>query len=115
MSFLRARTVLIGLDAAAGDLLFEGCEQGLYPNLAALRDRGAWGIAEGLPGFGSGAIWPSFSTGVNPAKHGRYFYRQVGSAGYGASSARWSFLMWAALAAGYLLAFGRWRACGLAG
>ena len=84
MSRSRARTVLIGLDAAAGDLLFDGCDQGLYPHLAALRDRGAWGIAEGLPGFGSGAIWPSFSTGVNPAKHGRYFYRQVGSAGYGA-------------------------------
>jgi predicted AlkP superfamily phosphohydrolase/phosphomutase len=84
MSISRARTVLIGLDAAAGDLLFEGCDQGRYPHLAALRDRGAWGIAEGLPGFGSGAIWPSFSTGVNPAKHGRYFYRQVGSAGYGA-------------------------------
>ena len=84
MSSSRARTVLIGLDAAAGDLLFEGCDRGLYPHLAALRDRGAWGIAEGLPGFGSGAIWPSFSTGVNPAKHGRYFYRQVGSSGYGA-------------------------------
>ena len=84
MSSSRARTVLIGLDAAAGDLLFEGCDRGLFPNLAALRDRGAWGIAEGLPGFGSGAIWPSFSTGVNPAKHGRYFYRQIGSAGYGA-------------------------------
>ena len=84
MSLSRTRTVLIGLDAAAGDLLFAGCEQGLYPNLAALRERGAWGIAEGLPGFGSGAIWPSFSTGVNPAKHGRYFYRQVGSSGYGA-------------------------------
>jgi predicted AlkP superfamily phosphohydrolase/phosphomutase len=85
MSSSRARTVLIGLDAAAGDLLFEGCDRGLYPNLAALRDRGAWGIAEGMPGFGSGAIWPSFSTGVNPAKHGRYFYRQVGSASYGAA------------------------------
>jgi hypothetical protein len=42
------------------------------------------GHRRGAAGFGSGAIWPSFSTGVNPRKHGRYFYRQVGSAGYGA-------------------------------
>jgi predicted AlkP superfamily phosphohydrolase/phosphomutase len=79
-----SRTVLIGLDAADGDLLFEWCDQGLLPNLAALRARGAWGQALSPPGFGSGAIWPSFATGVSPAKHGRYFYRQVGTGGYAA-------------------------------
>ncbi len=79
-----SRTVLIGLDAADGDLLFEWCDQGLLPNLADLRARGAWGTALAPPGFGSGAIWPSFATGVSPAKHGRYFYRQVGSGRYAA-------------------------------
>ncbi len=74
----RTRTVVIGLDAASGDLLLRGCDDALFPNLAALRERGAWGIAEYLPGFGSGALWPSFSTGVTPARHGRYFYRQMG-------------------------------------
>jgi predicted AlkP superfamily phosphohydrolase/phosphomutase len=78
----RIPTLLLGLDAADGGLLLEGCEDGSFPNLAALRARGAWGHAAGLAGFGSGAIWPSFSTGVTPAKHGRYFYRQVGTAGY---------------------------------
>ena len=78
----RTRTVLIELDAAAGDVLFEGCDQGLFPNLAALRSDGAWGIAKGMPGFGSGALWPSVSTGVTPAKHGRYFYKQLNPATY---------------------------------
>lgn len=76
MESRRNRTVLIGLDAASPDLLLAGCESGEFPNLARLRDRGAWGIVTGLPGFGSGALWPSVSMGVTPAKHGRYFYKQ---------------------------------------
>jgi predicted AlkP superfamily phosphohydrolase/phosphomutase len=71
------RVLLIGLDAADSEILIEACDEGLLPNLAKLRDSSAWGIAEAPPGFGSGAIWPSFSSGVSPASHGRYFYRQV--------------------------------------
>jgi predicted AlkP superfamily phosphohydrolase/phosphomutase len=82
MTTRKTRTVLIGLDAAAGDLLLLGCDEGWLPNLAALRNRGAWGIAAGLPGFGSGALWPSVSSGVTPAKHGRYFYKQLNPATY---------------------------------
>src|SRR5262245_39477068 len=82
MATQRTRTILIGLDAADGDLLFEGCDAGFFPNLAALRGRGAWGIAKGLPGFGSGALWPSVFTGVTPAKHGRCFYKQLNPATY---------------------------------
>ena len=39
MSVSRARTVLIGLDAAAGDLLFEGCDHGrsLFDDCQAAR------------------------------------------------------------------------------
>jgi predicted AlkP superfamily phosphohydrolase/phosphomutase len=82
MAIERTRTVLIGLDAACGDWLFDGCDRGVLPALAALRARGAWGTAEGIPGFGSGALWPSVSTGVTPAKHGRYFYKQIDPATY---------------------------------
>jgi predicted AlkP superfamily phosphohydrolase/phosphomutase len=62
--------------------LLEGCDSGWLPTLRSLRDRGAWGLALSPPGFGSGAIWPSFSTGVTPATHGRYFYRQVAPGDY---------------------------------
>ncbi len=79
------RIMLIGLDAADGSLLLEGCEAGWLPNLRALREEGSWGVAEAPPGFGSGAIWPSFYTGVTPARHGRYFYRQVFPGDYEAS------------------------------
>lgn len=71
------RILLIGMDAAAPDLLLRGCRDGSLPVLARLQAAGAWGLVEALPGFGSGATWPSFYTGVTPARHGRYFYRQV--------------------------------------
>jgi len=82
MTIRRARTVLIGIDSASADLLCAGCDEGTFPNLAALRDQGAWGTVGGLPGFGSGALWPSVSSGVTPAKHGRYFYKQFNPASY---------------------------------
>ena len=82
MTIRKTQTILICLDAAAGDVLLRGCDDGSFPHLAALRDRGAWGIASGVPGFGSGALWPSVSCGVTPAKHGRYFYKQLNPATY---------------------------------
>lgn len=78
------RVMLIGLDAADAGILLAGIERGDLPNLRALRDRGAWGIVDSPRGFGSGAVWPSFATGVSPARHGRYFYRQVAPGSYAA-------------------------------
>jgi predicted AlkP superfamily phosphohydrolase/phosphomutase len=76
---------MIGLDAADKDLLLEWCDQGRLPNLRRMRDEGCWGVVKSPPGFGSGAVWPSLYTGVSPARHGRYFYRQVRAGDYEAS------------------------------
>jgi predicted AlkP superfamily phosphohydrolase/phosphomutase len=82
MEQMKRRILLIGLDAADKTLLEKGIERGDFPVLRALRDEGVWGAVDSPPGFGSGAVWPSFATGVSPAKHGRYFYRQVGPGRY---------------------------------
>lgn len=71
------RVLLIGLDAADREILLDGCDDGRFPNFRRMRDLGTWGAVDMVPGFGSGASWPSFYTGVSPARHGRYFYRQV--------------------------------------
>ena len=76
------KVVLIGLDAADSRLLTAAIDAGRLPSLHRLRERGAWGSVGSLGGFGSGAVWPTFVTGVSPAKHGRYFYRQVGPGSY---------------------------------
>jgi predicted AlkP superfamily phosphohydrolase/phosphomutase len=67
------KVLFICLDAAERDLLLEWADAGILPNIQALRERSLWADAPALPGLGSGALWPSFSTGVNPSRHGRYF------------------------------------------
>ena len=81
----RRRVVMIGLDAADKDLLLRWCDEGRLPALRRLRDEGCWGVVAAPPGFGSGAVWPSIYTGVSPARHGRYFYRQVRTGAYEAT------------------------------
>lgn len=76
------RVLLIGLDAADASILLAGIDSGDFPSFKRLRDEGAWGIVSSPRGFGSGAVWPSFATGVSPAKHGRYFYRQIAPGSY---------------------------------
>ncbi len=78
----RRRVLVLGLDAADAHLLLAGTEDGTLPNLARLRSEGAWGVVTSPAGFGSGAVWPSVATGVSPAKHARYYYRQVGPGSY---------------------------------
>jgi len=73
----RPKVLFIGLDAADPALLAQGCDAGWLPVLQSLRSQGAWAQARGARGFGDGAIWPSLFTGVNPGRHGRYFYRQI--------------------------------------
>jgi predicted AlkP superfamily phosphohydrolase/phosphomutase len=43
------------------------------PHLARLRERGVWCPLESVAEISSGSIWPSFYTGVGPAKHGQFF------------------------------------------
>ena len=67
------KVLFICLDAAERDLILEWADAGILPNIKALQQRSLWGDAPALPGLGSGALWPSFATGVNPSRHGRYF------------------------------------------
>jgi predicted AlkP superfamily phosphohydrolase/phosphomutase len=74
--------LLLQLDAADADLLESGIADGTFPTLRSLCGTGASGRVDSPPGFGSGAAWATFATGVSPATHGRYFYRQVGPGDY---------------------------------
>jgi predicted AlkP superfamily phosphohydrolase/phosphomutase len=71
------KVLFIGLDAADPALLAQGCDAGWLPVLQRLRGNGAWAKVKAPRGFGDGAIWPSLFTGVNPGRHGRYFYQQL--------------------------------------
>jgi hypothetical protein len=68
------QALFIGLDAADKDLLLEWAHAGHLPHIRALLGRAAWGVTRNPLGLFVGAVWPSFYTGVSPARHGRYCY-----------------------------------------
>lgn len=82
------KILLIALDAAERDLIVRWGEEDVLPAFQSLRQGGAWGDAPAMPGLGSGALWPSFATGVTPARHGRYFGSQIERGTYEVSKFR---------------------------
>lgn len=74
----------VGIDAGDPELILEGVRAGRLPNLAALLARGVSGPTLNPPGLYVGAVWPSFCTGVSPARHGRHCYCQIRVGSYDA-------------------------------
>lgn len=69
------KVVVIGLDGATWALLDPMITEGLLPNLAGLRERGAWGTLRSTIPFVTAPAWTSFATGKNPGKHGLFDWR----------------------------------------
>ena len=73
----KTRLVMIGWDGADGASVDDWLRQGALPNLEALRDGGARGQVESLPGLADDASWGSFATGTAPSTHGRFHHQQI--------------------------------------
>ncbi|MEM7031980.1 MAG: alkaline phosphatase family protein [Chloroflexota bacterium] len=67
---MSARVLVIGLDGATLDLIQPWVDQGHLPNLARLMTQGKYGKLRSVYPVLSPSAWASFSTGVNPGKHG---------------------------------------------
>ena len=64
------RVVIVGLDGLEPDLAERYMQEGLMPNLAKLREQGAYTrLGTTTPPL-SPVAWSSFATGANPGKHG---------------------------------------------
>ena len=72
-----ARVIFIGIDAAEPGLIDSWTKAGTLPSLAALSQASLHGMTSNSPGIYTGSTWPSFHTGLQPGRHGRYFYRQL--------------------------------------
>jgi predicted AlkP superfamily phosphohydrolase/phosphomutase len=70
-------TVFIGLDGAEPTCIARWAEEGALPTFRQLTRRGVVVDVEAPTGFGDGTAWPSLNMGVSPARHGRYFQRQL--------------------------------------
>ena len=65
-----ARVICLGIDAGSRGLIERWASTGVLPTLRALMARGLVGDTESVDGFYVGSTWPSFYTGVSPARHG---------------------------------------------
>src|SRR5260221_5576929 len=70
-----SRTLAIGIDAAEGALVRRLIDQGELPAFQPLLwagGSGRWLSVRSTAHFGSGTVWPTFSTGDEPTSHGVY-------------------------------------------
>jgi predicted AlkP superfamily phosphohydrolase/phosphomutase len=71
------KILFLALDAASPDLVREWSDAGLLPTFRTLFDTTSWGTIVNAPGLYTGSVWPSLWTGVNPGRHGCYYYEQL--------------------------------------
>jgi len=77
MSIPAARILVLAIDAANPMLLREWAKDGTLPTLHSLMSRGLVGNTRSIEGFYVGSTWPSFYTGVTPARHGFHYLVQL--------------------------------------
>lgn len=70
----RSRLLLLGLDGATFDLIAPWVAEGRLPTLVRLLREGAAGPMRSVPNRNSAAAWSSIVTGMNPGKHGIYWF-----------------------------------------
>lgn len=66
------RVLAIGMDAAESSMVERMCGAGELPALKSLLDRGSWSRVTSPAAYSSGAVWPSFSTGLDACDHAMY-------------------------------------------
>lgn len=81
-SFMPAKLLVLGIDAASPVLLRRWAAERKLPAIRSLLDRGTSGAIRGVEGFFVGSTWPSLYTGLNPAGHGFYRIDQLKSGTY---------------------------------
>ena len=70
----RNRLLLIGLDAADSELTKHFMDDGDMPRLASIREHGGFSSLGSTIPPQTAPAWTSMTTGVNPGKHGIYYF-----------------------------------------
>ncbi|UCC56831.1 MAG: alkaline phosphatase family protein [Gammaproteobacteria bacterium] len=77
-----AKFLLVILDSADPLLMNKWMREGELPNLTQFTRNARTYSLRNVPGFGNGAFWPSFVTGLAPGEHGRYGWLQLTPGSY---------------------------------
>ena len=91
---LLTRILFVGIDAGDKDLILQWAESGVLPTIRSLLEKAVWGVTSSPVGVFGGGMWPSFFTGVSPARHGRHCYSQLRRGTYDTYRFRPSDLKW---------------------
>lgn len=73
---VRKRVVFVGIDGATWEIIEPMVAEGRLPNLAAMMREGSYGPLRSTYPPNSSLAWSSFLTGVDPGKHGVFFFRE---------------------------------------
>jgi predicted AlkP superfamily phosphohydrolase/phosphomutase len=76
------KVLLLAMDAGDKTLLRQWAADGTLPAIRSLLRRGLVGETISLAGFYEGSTWPSFYTGVTPARHGFHSLTQLNPGTY---------------------------------
>ena len=68
------KIIVIGMDGADPQLALTWAAQGHLPALQSLVERGSSGVLNSTPNAMSPAAWSSFATGLNPGRHGVFYF-----------------------------------------
>lgn len=68
------KIIVIGMDGADPQLALTWAAQGHLPALQSLVQRGSSGVLNSTPNAMSPAAWSSFATGLNPGRHGVFYF-----------------------------------------
>jgi predicted AlkP superfamily phosphohydrolase/phosphomutase len=72
-----SKILVLAIDAANPVLLRRWAADGTLPHLRSLMSRGLTGQTRSVEGFFIGSTWPSFYTGMTPARHGLHYLVQL--------------------------------------
>lgn len=68
------KVIIIGIDGGTFDVIRPMVARGELPVLASLMEKGVWGELESTIPPDTAPAWVSMMTGVNPGKHGIFFF-----------------------------------------
>ncbi len=68
------KIIVIGIDGGSFDVILPLVERGEIPTIASLMESGSWGELESTVPPDTAPAWVSMMTGVNPGKHGIFFF-----------------------------------------
>lgn len=71
---MAAKIIVVGMDGADPALALKWAAEGHLPALKSLIDRGASGVLNSTANAMSPAAWSSFATGLNPGRHGVFYF-----------------------------------------